>query len=121
MKIKEYILIMVISVLSIFVNVSFLTIPPGSDMLSHIGAVNNMVWGYKELSFQYPLLMHGMIAQMNSILHISVFTLFKMLHILVIILTAYFFYKLGKETISKNAGFFLAILISLYPSQEFWL
>src|SRR3989344_6303118 len=95
---KTYFLVIFVFVFAILINFPFSKIPPGSDMISHIGAINNILWGNKELSFfSYPLLMHFIMAAFVHFAKIQVYTTLKAFHVIIILVTIVGFYKLGKE------------------------
>jgi len=82
-KASLWTLILLIASLGFLINDSFRYIPAGTDMQNHIGAVNNILAGFKSDfgPFPYPNSLNTIVAILNLITDIDVPFLFHIFQI----------------------------------------
>ncbi|MFA5070035.1 MAG: hypothetical protein WC528_02035 [Patescibacteria group bacterium] len=126
---KKDILVIVVLSLTVLlailiINYKFTDYPFGPDEYAYQGASRRMIeFGNKDLTIFYPnaaLILPYFVGVLSDIVNLDIMILYRIIHIIVIIISIVSFYFLGNY-ISKKNGILLAVLVSLFHTTTFWL
>src|SRR3989344_2484086 len=123
MKYKlNYIIIALILLFGFLINNSFEKIPIGTDMQNHIGAVNNILAGFKSDigPFPYPNSQNALVSFLVSITNLEVPLAFHLIHFILILTIVLGFYRLG-YLYNERIAYLLPFLVVIYYSSQDWL